>query len=312
MISFRFHIVSLTAVFLALAIGIAVGASVVDRATVDTIEDQLRGVQRRAEATNRENDELRSRLGQWDRFGEQGGEELVRRRLQNIPVVLVTVQGIDRKPIEDLRSALVTSGARFQGTVSFSSKLKLENPADARTLQEVLGVEGGRADALRRTAGTRLADGFAGSGAGVGLLAPLRDAGFVDYEPPSGGPVDLGTVPAPGTYFIVVSTPAPDLPNDQVALPFTTTLARAAPSRVLAAEPGQAAQGEDPEIRAIFLRALRDDPDVSGRLSTLDNLEDVRGRIAAVLAVAALADGKTGHFGVGRGATRLLPEPSPS
>src|ERR687893_1776051 len=109
MISFRFHIVSLTAVFLALAIGIAVGASVVDRATVDTIEDQLRGVQRRAEATNRENDELRSRLGQWDRFGEQGGEELVRGRLQNVPVLLVTVQGIDRKPIEDIRSALVAA-----------------------------------------------------------------------------------------------------------------------------------------------------------------------------------------------------------
>lgn len=312
MISFRFHIVSLTAVFLALAIGIAVGASVVDRATVDTVRNQLRGVQRRNEATNRENDELRSRLGQWDRFGEQGGEELVRGRLRDVPVLLVTVQGIDRKPIEDLRSALIAAGARLQGTVSFTSKLKLENPADGRTLQEVLAVDSGRVDALRRTAGIRLADGFAGIGAGVGLLAPLRDTGFLDYEPPSAGPVDLATIPAPGSYFIVVSTPAPDLPNDQVALPFTMTLARALPSRVLAAEPGHAAQGEDPEVRAIFLRTLRDDPDVSGRLSTLDNLEDVRGRIGAVLAVAALVDGKTGHFGVGRGATRLLPEPSPS
>ena len=44
MINFRFHLVSLTAVFLALGIGIAVGATVVDRATVDFLETRLKGV----------------------------------------------------------------------------------------------------------------------------------------------------------------------------------------------------------------------------------------------------------------------------
>lgn len=312
MVSFRFHIVSLTAVFLALAIGIAVGASMVDRATVDRVERTLRNVQRRADATNRENDDLRAELTRWDRFGDQGAEELVRGRLTDVPVVVVTVQGVDRGPLDELRTAFAAAGARLQGTVMFSSKLQLDNPADARTLQGLVAAEGGRPEVLRRTTATRLAEGFAGTGPGVGLLPVLRDAGFLDYEPPAGDPVDLATVPAPGSYFVVVSSAVPELPNDQVGQPFASTLAQALPNRVLAAEPGRDAQGRNPEVRAIFLRPLRDGPDVNARLSTVDNLEDVRGRIAAVLAVTALTDGKTGHFGVGRGASRLLPEPSPT
>ncbi|MBV9664035.1 MAG: copper transporter, partial [Actinobacteria bacterium] len=44
MINFRYHLVSLTAVFLALAIGIAMGATVVDQATVKLLRSQLESV----------------------------------------------------------------------------------------------------------------------------------------------------------------------------------------------------------------------------------------------------------------------------
>ena len=40
MLNFRFHVVSLVAVFLALAIGIIMGSTVIDRALVDTLEEQ--------------------------------------------------------------------------------------------------------------------------------------------------------------------------------------------------------------------------------------------------------------------------------
>ena len=53
MINFRYHLVSLTAVFLALAAGITIGAGVVDRATVTRIEGQLRNVDSRRESTLR-------------------------------------------------------------------------------------------------------------------------------------------------------------------------------------------------------------------------------------------------------------------
>ncbi|MBV9932696.1 MAG: copper transporter, partial [Actinobacteria bacterium] len=77
MINFRYHLVSLTAVFLALAIGIAMGATVVDQATVKLLRSQLDSVRTRANNTNTQNDALRAEVSRWRRFADQG-DELVR------------------------------------------------------------------------------------------------------------------------------------------------------------------------------------------------------------------------------------------
>jgi hypothetical protein len=310
MISFRFHIVSLTAVFLALAIGIGIGATVVDQATVDTIRSQLRNVERRADATNQRNDALQSDLDQWRRFGDDGALELVRGRL-DIPVLLVGVQGVDRELVDALRQSVAAAGGRLQGTVWLTSKLQLDNPEDVQALQAILGVTAARPDTLRRTLAGRLAAGWTPESA-PSVLPALRDADFVDFEAPESATVDLNLIGAPGTFFVVVSDADPDLPNDQVAVPFVTALAERVVNHIVAVEPGRAATDERPAQRAVFLAPLRADGSIAARISTVDNLEDIRGRIATVLALDALSDAqpRTGHFGVGSG-TRALPEPSP-
>jgi hypothetical protein len=305
MISFRFHIVSLTAVFLALAVGIGIGATVVDQATVDTIKKQLESVNRRATSTNQQNDRLRADNTRWSQFGEQGAAALVGGTL-TAPVVVVSVQGIDRKPLDALRQTLVTAGARLQGTVWFTSKLKLANPDDVRTLQALIGSPLSRPDLLRRALATRLAETWGGASA-TSLLPSLRDAGFLDFEPPSGAPVDLATVPPPGALTVVISDGNSDVPNAEVSVPFVTALVQRAPNRVLAAEAGTESTPAKPTDRAVFLRPLLDDAAVANALSTVDNIEDIRGRIATVLALAGLVDGRTGHYGVGRGAEQLVP-----
>lgn len=306
MVSFRFHIVSLTAVFLALAIGLGIGATVVDRATVAQIENQLKRVESRANATNAQNDRLRADQDRWQRFGDQGATALVRGKL-DAPVTVVGVQGVDRKQVDLLRQLLVAAGAKLQGTVWFTSKLKLENPDDVKQLEQILGVATTRPDALRRAAATRLAEGWMPGGA-PSVLPALVQAAFLDFEPPSGDPVDLNTVPPAGGYTVVVSGPRAEVPNPEVAAPFVSALVARAPNTVLAAEGGRDATSDLPAQRAVFLRPLIGDAVTGNRLSTVDNLEDTRGRIAAVLALAALAEGKTGHYGVGRGAQRLVPE----
>ena len=309
MISFRFHIVSLTAIFLALAIGIAIGAGVVDRQTVDFLERRLDEVSDRADRTSAENDRLSADRARWERFGEEGAAALVRGKLE-VPVIVVAVQGIERGPVDALRQTLVASGARLQGTVWFTSKLKLANPDDVQALQAILGLSTARPDALRRALAARLAEGWLPGAAGT-ILPAVRDAGFVDFEAPSGDPVDLAVVPPEGTYTVVVSSSDAEVPNVDVAVPFISALAQRAPSIVLAAEAGRDATAEAPAERAVFLRPVRDDEAVANRISSVDNLEDVRGRIASVLAIANLTEGKTGHYGVGRGAQRLVPEVGP-
>src|SRR5687768_15166214 len=117
MVNFRFHLVSLTAVFLALAAGITIGAGVVDRATVDQIERQLSDVARRREATNAENDRLRDELAQWGRFSDEAGDQLVAGELTGTPVVVVASTGIDRGLVDSLRGSLAASGAQLDATL---------------------------------------------------------------------------------------------------------------------------------------------------------------------------------------------------
>ena len=56
MINFRFHLVSLIAVFLALAVGIVMGYGVLGQPTVDTLQRRIDNVEANANRIRREND----------------------------------------------------------------------------------------------------------------------------------------------------------------------------------------------------------------------------------------------------------------
>jgi hypothetical protein len=310
MVSFRFHLVSLIGIFLALGIGIAVGATVVDQATVDYLEQRLQDVDERAHRTNTENDKLRADVGTWQKFADEAGDELVDGRLRGRDVLIVGVQGIDRQPVERLRQSIVAAGARLQATVWFTSKARLDQTAHVTALADLMVVSPGPADLVRRSLVDRLSTQWAAGGGGS-LLAALRGEGFVEVETPAGSTVDPSQVPLANTRFVVVSGAKAEVPNEQLAVPLAAALARQAPMRVLAGEAELPASGDQPAQRAAFVGPLRDDGEANSRLSTVDNLESYRGRVAAILAIADLgAEGKVGHFGVGPRVSRLVPEPA--
>ena len=306
MINFRFHLVSLTAIFLALGIGIAVGATVVDRATVDFLETRLKGVEARLDTTDTQNEKLTADLQRWTTFAEQARDEAVAGRLEGVPVLVFGVQGMDRGPVDELRQSLLASNALLQGTVWFTSKLSLENDEDAVALADLLGVAPRGADPVRRSMINLLSAELAGQTA-TGLLGKLRDAAFVEIEA-SGDGTDPAAALVEGTRFVVASDGAAEVPNGDLAVPFTAQLAESARARVLAVEPGRDAEGRSRAERAVFVGPLRADDQVSPLLSTVDDLEDFRGRFAAIYALRDLGGAKVGHYGVGPGAARLVPE----
>jgi len=77
---------------------------------------------------------------------------------------------------------------------------------------------------------------------------------------------------------------------------------------VLAAE--DRSRTEEPLVE--FVVTLRTDRQLADRLSTVDNIGDFAGRLAAVLALVDLDDGRLGHYGTGPSAQRLLPAPPES
>jgi copper transport outer membrane protein MctB len=302
MVSFRFHLVSLTAVFLALALGIAMGATVVDRATVDLLQSRLNKVEANSNKTNRDNNQLRDELSRWNQFSDQAGDRLVRGRLTNARIVMLAIEGIDRGPVDALRNSLTAAGADVAATVWVTAKMALKDAGDVTSLRQVTDAAAANVADLRRIVGAEVATAVTLATA-TGPLADLVARGFARVDGPAGAPpVDITTLPADGVRYVVVSDPKAAAPNNELAQPLVEELVRRAPLRVLAAEAGHDAPGQ----RAVFVGPLRSAN--NNQLSTVDDLDQFAGRVAAVLALVQLGQGQAGDFGVGPGASRLLPD----
>ena len=313
MVNFRFHLVSLTAVFLALAAGITIGAGVVDRATVDQIERRLSDVDANRQATNAENDRLEADLARWRDFGDELGDRPLQGRLNGVTVFAVATTGVDRGVLDALRSSITAAGATLDGTMLFTAKWGLRNDEDTQQLAGVLDVAPTTAPEQVRAIGLAAVAQAWTSGDGGPLVAALVERGFLEFQP---GPIEtvvLAELPRQGSTFVILSGDAADVPPAELAQPLVADLADSDLS-VLAVQPLRppvepVEEGEE-ELAPEFVAALREDGAVSGRISTVDNVDDYRGRTAAVLALAELQSGRRGHYGFGSD-TRRVPSPSP-
>jgi hypothetical protein len=312
-INLRYHIVSLVAVFLALGLGIVMGSTVIDRVTVDALNDNLDDVRRSVGAIREENRKLGDQIKQGQDFAETTRDQLLRGHLRNVPVMVVAIAGIDRRPVDDLRRALAGAQATMQGTIWFTSKMRLASDGDVRALAGALDVPVDRPEVVRRQALARVASARENASADASPLAALQSAGFLTYEGPSppastttsSTPLALASLPLPNTRYLVVSGAGAEVGDDVVAVPLTQAYAQSI-GRVVAAESGVDTDGG----RAVFVGLLRGDV-LSTRLSTVDNIESPMGQTAAVLALEDLGVPRYGHYGVGPGAQRILPQPTP-
>ena len=308
MVNFRFHLVSLTAVFLALAAGIAIGAGVVDRQTVAFLEARLDEVETNREQTNEENVDLREQLSVWNRFSDEAGTRVVEGRLPDVPIVLMGVEGVDRNMVGSLRETYEAAGALVQGSVWFTGRWALESDDDIQRLAELTGVAPTiRPDDLRRLAIDRLVTTWT-AGALAEIVVPLRDDGFIEFDPPPGQDTTLEGVAMTGAAVTVVAGEESEVDNRDLGLPLVTELAEAGLDVLVAQRaPKELQEGEEapPAGLALVVRG----EDIAGEVSSIDNLDDYRGRIGAVLVVNELRQGRTGHYGTADGAQRLLPEP---
>ncbi len=319
MINLRYHIVSLVAVFLALGLGIVMGSTVIDRVTVDALNNRLDEVQRSVGAIREENGRLGDQVQQGQDFAVTTRDQLLRGHLRNIPVVVVAVAGVDRGPVDEVREALVSAQATMEGTIWFTSKMRLASDSDVRALATALDLPVDRPEVVRRQALAKVAAARETAAVEASPLAALQAAGFLTYEgpptttsstgaqaTPSGtAPSSLAALPLANTRYLVVSGAGAEVGDDVVAVPLVQAYAQAS-SRVVAAESGVETEGG----RSVFVGLLRGDV-ASGRLSTVDNLESPMGQTAAVLALEDLGVPRFGHYGVGPGAQRILPAQSP-
>ena len=135
MINIRYHIVSITAVFLALGIGVALGSTFLDRATVNVLDNNITSAENRIKATNSENDRLNKQLEEAKERDASlilvGSESLLADQLKDVPVLTIAAPGVDKRNIDALNTVIERSGADYRGTVQLSDKLAFAGDVDA-------------------------------------------------------------------------------------------------------------------------------------------------------------------------------------
>lgn len=226
MINLRYHIVSITAVFLALGIGLTLGTSFLDRVTVDTLKQQLDDVEQRVEATDAENAELTDeveRLRERDTGLTDGLDRLVDGELDEVPVLVLTTEGTDEEHLNQLVDLLGASGADLAGTWRFTDRWTLDDDDEVQALADVLEIDSTDAERLLRAAAARLGQLLIEAGRPADLEASGPD-GEVEAAAGEGADDASGEVPegeAPegeGTEEQPVEPPAPAEPELVAAL----------------------------------------------------------------------------------------------
>ena len=322
MINFRYHVVSIVAVFLALGIGIIMGTSVIDRAVVDRLEGQQRSLSKNVDGVRSENSRLSAQLRKeqsaTSRLADEGSQRLLNGTLTGTPVLVVGSRGGKADGLADLVALLGRAKADYRGTLWLTDRFTLDSGSEVRDLAQALGLRpDASASTLRGAATTRLADALRPQSVGPvtpagnpsDLVVALRTTGFLDYDPPDGAASDAIPVLAAETRIVVISGAQAAVPDRQLMLPFVRSLVGAPldarPSPVLAVGIQVSSSADD-----TFIGPIRKDDALARRLSTIDDIDAFAGRLGAVLAIDDLGAGRVGHYGVGAGAQRLLPAPS--
>jgi hypothetical protein len=314
LINFRFHLVSLVAVFLALALGVLMGSTVIDRAIVNGLEARIKRVGDRADRTRDENLALKARLDAMEGYAEQALPLLVGDRLKGVPVAMVAIRGVDGGAVRQTADVLRGGGALVPGVVWLEPSLALPDVSAEAKLGEVLGDPFQKGADLRRVAiealGRRLAVGPEAARNQPGspdLLAGLGSAGFVAFDS-MGGDFDPAQYPFPGSRILVIDGSLGKLKADVVSLPLIRALQVGGALVALAEVFTEFDSGPG---RGAIVSGVRDDQALATRVATVDDLEEPRGRAALALALDELGQGQASHYGEGPGASRQLPEPAP-
>jgi hypothetical protein len=312
MINFRFHVVSLIAVFLALAIGVVMGSAVIDQALVDGLQNRINAVEKRADDQEARNDELQGDLDRLQGYADASGEFAVTDRLTGVPVAVVAVRGVDGDTVRDAVGLAERAGGRAPGVLWLEEKWLLEDDESRQQLADILG-EPSTANGLRGTAWAALAERLAAGGAPSAddLLAALADAGFVDLETTGEGTELFGFGTYPGLDARVLLVDGTDAPETMSALVGSAARALVAAELPLVVAEVHRDEEDGPD-RGERVAVVRGDDELSAVVSTVDDLDRPGGRVAAILALSDLARNIVGHYGDGDGASAILPEWSPT
>jgi hypothetical protein len=279
--SARYHAASLIAVFLALAVGILIGAEFGGNALTDTRRNLEQSLVGNLQDARDRADELNAQLNRSDEFAERVYPALTRQRLRGRRVAIVAFGGLPGDLASDVEEGLAPTGAKLVGVGV------VREPVDV----------GGLAGDLAKTRFANLRtnpDGLTELGTGLGRQLAIG-----------------GTLPefVRGNLFSRASGTFGALEGVVVVRDQPLDMGSAQRSRADQLESALLSGITATRIPVVGIEASTTEPSSvsffqSSHLSSVDDVDLPAGRLAMVFAML----GAEGSFGVKGSADRLLPD----
>ena len=307
MISLRYHVISIGAVFLALALGVLLGSTTLSDSLLSGISGQKAKLAEQVTDLQAKNNTLKSNLNAADQFATGISQRTVRNLLTGRTVVVITTPEASHYNEQQLATLLTAAGAQvteqIQLTTAFSDPNKADQLRDLVTQMIPAGAQLPVA-----------ADPGALSGGLLGDLLLLNKTNKPQATPEersaaltalaSAGFIKAAQTTTPAQLAIVLTGgQQPDNAGDRAAMlaRFATQLQKSGQGTVLAGETGSAT-GTGP------IGVARADT-ADNQLSTVDNEETPAGRITTILALQEQQTGKAGNYGTASNAQSPTPQP---
>ncbi len=307
MISMRYHIVSLTAIFLALALGIVLGATKINSPLLAGLQTDKQSLSTESAALTKANSSLTARVSSDEKFAGAVGALAVRGTLSGATVVLITTTTADSADRDALLSLLGKAGATVSAQIQVTADFTDPTRADAlRNLAaqslptgtklpevpQVGAIAGGLLSAVLLT--DKAGKPFAATDQATAALSALSSAGFITAS----GPVAPGRLVVILTGGAVTGDSAAD--RGQTLADLATQLKLTAGGVVLAGRIGsEAATGS--------VGLIRGDTAASAAVTTVDDVDTDSGRLATVLGLVEQNGGGVGRYGLSDSAQAQVP-----
>ncbi len=307
MIDFRYHLVSLISVFLALAVGVVLGAGPLQNSLGTALNDQVTALRENRNATQAKLEQTETAVNERDSYITQAATSLLPGTLASKNVAMVLLPDAKAEDADAIAAQLKNAGATVTGRVSLTSTwvdLSRENYRSTFSGQ-VQGHLG--------STNSKDANGILGEALAKALTANddssrvLMDMLSVTVDK-SGTPfISVDSTPTAAAEMIVVVGPRPQASSGKGATV-------------------EASPGEDPKAWAKALEGTAGraptvavgpadcDGGVVGiirsekaKVTTIDSVGQIAASVSTPLALASTRAGTIGHYGFDKGAEAVMP-----
>jgi hypothetical protein len=300
MISFRYFIVAIVAVFLALALGIVVGSTALNGPVTTDLRRQVTALKQDREQLAQQNKALNGEVNDANQFTSRYGAQLLANKLAGKNVLLVGMPGTATFVEDGMAAQVVAAGGKLAGRIDITSEYVAPNRSS-----DIVALATGTSRPIGVTLPPTNDPGKLGAALLAYALVDQPDSSSQTQVLAAFAALHMLSSTAPThitrTSLIVVVTSGTFSHSDSrgsMEQDLVLGLEQAG-GRVVVAGDAASATG------AGLIARVRQQNGHS--LSTVDDADTGMGQVSAVLATSDAAESQFGQYGSGKGSQSLFP-----